>query len=225
MSIQSRLNRELYGPSLFEVTLGAALSILLGAVLAAGYLIFTPVKTLRADPKEGEVGRNEVVYIEGSKSPARSAQWMRKRQLLVEGQSGEISVVEDELNAWIADGAKPAPGADAPAPAFLQPTSVNFRIRGGELQVGVPASLNAFGYAKDVIFQMRGTFAQDGDRHVFVPSESHLGSLALHRLPAVEGFIIGALARTQSAAEEVSAAWGRVSAVSIEDNALKLTLR
>jgi hypothetical protein len=86
MSIKSRLNRELYGPSLFEVTLGAALSILLGVFLAAGYLIFfTPVKTLRAAPKEGEVARNEVVYIEGSKSTARSGQWMRKRQLLLKG--------------------------------------------------------------------------------------------------------------------------------------------
>lgn len=225
MSIQSRLNRELYGPSLFEVTLGAALSILLGATLAAGYLIFMPVKTLRADPKEGEVGRNEVYFVEGTKSPARSAQWMRKRQLLLEGQAAEIAVVEDELNAWIADGAKPAPGADAPAPAFLQPTSVNFRIRGGELQVGVPSSLNAFGYAKDVIFQMRGTFEQRGDTFAFVPSESYLGSLALHRLPVVERFLIGALARTQSAASDVAAAWERVSRVAIEDNTLKVTLR
>ncbi len=103
MSLQSRIDRERYGPSLVEVTLGAVLSLLLGAVLAAGYLIFVPVKTVREVPKEGEVKPGEVVFVEGSKSTARSAQWMRKRQLLVEGQSAEIAVVEDELNAWIAE--------------------------------------------------------------------------------------------------------------------------
>ncbi len=226
MSIKSRLNRELYGPSLFEVTLGAALSILLGVFLAAGYLIFfTPVKTLRAAPKEGEVARNEVVYIEGSKSTARSGQWMRKRQLLLEGQSAEISVVEDELNAWIADGAKPAGGADAPAPAFLEPTSVNFRLSDGVMQIGGPASHKAVGYGKEVLFQVRGGFEKQGDRVVFVPTESYLGSLALHRIPAAESFLASSLARTQSAAEDVAAAWERVSSAVIDGNTLMLTVR
>jgi len=225
MSIQAKIDRERFGPSLFEVTLGAALSITLGVLLAAGYLVFTPVKMLKAEPKEGELGRHEVVYIEGTKSTARSGQWMRKRQLLLEGQAAEIAIVEDELNAWIADGVRPATSADAPAPAFLQPTAVNFRIREGVIQVGVPASLNAFGYTKPVIFQMRGGFEQRGDRFEFVPSESYLGSLSLHRIPAAENFLIGALARTQSAAEDVAAAWDRVSAVGVEGNTLRVTLR
>ncbi len=225
MSIQSKINRERFGPSLFEVTLGAALSVGLGVLLAAGYLIFTPVTTLKVEPKEGELAPHEVVYLEGTKSPGRSGQWMRKRQLLLEGQAAEIAVVEDELNAWIAEGAKPATGADAPAPAFLQPTTVNFRIREGVIQVGAPASLNAFGYTKPVIFQMRGGFEQRGERFEFVPSESYLGSLALHRIPVAENFLISALARTQSAAEDVVAAWDRVSAVRVEGNTLNVTLR
>jgi hypothetical protein len=225
MSIQSKIDRERFGPSLIEVTLGAALSILLGVLLAAGYLIFTPVRTLKVEPKADELARHEVVYIEGTRSPARSGQWMRKRQLLLEGQAAEIAIVEDELNAWIGEGTKPATGAEAPAAAFLQPAAVNFRIREGVIQVGVPSSLNAFGYTKPVIFQMRGGFEQRGDRFEFVPAESYLGSLALHRIPAAENFLIGALARTQSAAEDVAAAWDRVSAVAVEGNTLKVTLR
>lgn len=225
MSIQSKIDRERFGPSLIEVTLGAALSIAFGVLLAAGYLILTPVRTLKVEPKEGELARHEVVYIEGTKSTARSGQWMRKRQLLLEGQPAEIAVVEDELNGWIAEGVKPATGADAPTAAFLQPTAVNFRIREGVIQVGVPSSMNAFGYTKPVIFQMSGSFERRGERFEFVPSESYLGSLSLHRIPAAENFLIGALARTQSAAEDVAAAWDRVSAVVIEGNTLRVTLR
>lgn len=225
MSLQSKIDRERYGPSLFEVTLGAFLSLALGVILAAVYLVATPVKTARDLPKDGELKKGEVVYIEGTKVTARSGQWMRKRQILLEGQPAEIAVVEDELNAWIADGVKPATGAEAPAPAFLQPTSVNFRIREGAMQVGVPSSLNAFGYTYPVIFQMKGTFVQRGERYVFEPSESYLGSLALHRIPALEGFLTRSLVETQSAAAEISAAWDRVSNAAIDGNTLKLTLR
>ncbi len=225
MSLQSRIDRERYGPSLVEVTLGAVLSLLLGAVLAAGYLIFVPVKTVREVPKEGEVKPGEVVFVEGSKSTARSAQWMRKRQLLVEGQSAEIAVVEDELNAWIAEVIKPTAGAEAPAPALLQPTAINFRIRDGAMQIGVPASLNAFGYTYPVIFQAKGGFQKRGDRFEFVPDESYLGSLPLHRIPALEGFLTASIARTQSAAGNVAEAWARVSNVAIEGSTLTLTLR
>lgn len=225
MSLQSRIDRERYGPSLVEVTLGALFSLLLGAALAAGYLIFRPVKTVRELPKEGELKPGEVVFVEGTKSTARAAQWMRKRQLLVEGQSAEISLVEDELNAWIAEGAKPAPGAEAPAPAWLQPTAVNFRVREGVMQIGAPSSLNAFGYTHPVVFQVRGTFEKVDDRFEFVPSESYLGWLALHRIPALESMLTKNLLRTQSAVGDVAAAWDRVANASIDGNTLNLTLR
>src|SRR5882724_8414285 len=154
-----QLDRALYGPSLFEVTLGALLSVLLGAVVAVLFLILKPVEVVKVLPKEDERVQGAVYFVEGSKDFGRGKQWMRKRQMMLDGTPGTISLTEDELNSWFSSdsaqkGAKPpaakpapkppakpgqpaAPAAAEEVPADLVTWSeLNFRMHDGSLQVG-----------------------------------------------------------------------------------------
>lgn len=221
MKANAKIEREKYGPSLVEVTLGAALSLGLGVALAAVYLLMKPVQTVRELPKEEDRPAGQVYYVEGSKDGTKGRTWMRKRQLLLEGQTAEIPLVEDELNAWVAEGAKPA--AEGP-PALIAPASVNFRIRGGDFQVGVPSTVNLVGYSQPVIFQIRGGFERDGDRFVFEPREFYAGSLAVGRLPFLQGFILNRLVAAKPPPEDVVGAWSRLSNVVVEGDTLRLSL-
>ena len=105
MSTLKKVERALYGPSVTEVTVGAALSVLLGALIGVGTLIVTPVERVREVLEEAAVG--QVFFVEGSRS---GGQYLRKRQLLLEGGAAELTLSAADLNAWIAATATPASG-------------------------------------------------------------------------------------------------------------------
>lgn len=219
---KQKVERALYGPSISEVTLGAALSVLLGAVVAAIYLVAKPVEKVRELPKEpaGDV----VYYVEGSRDSTKGKQWMRKRQMLVEGQSAEIALTEDELNAWAGGGAKPETEGATAAGGFVRPESVNFRVRDGLLQIGVPSKFDVFGFVLPVVLQARGVFEKQGDRFVFVAREFMVGSLPAHRLPGLEGLLGNRLLAIQNLPEDVATAWTKLADVRVEGDTLHLTL-
>ncbi len=219
---RAKIDRELYGPSLLEVTLGALLSVLLGVLIAGGYLLLKPVETVRELPPPEDRPRGQVYYIEGSRSTANARQWMRKRQLLAEGRPAEVELIEDEINAWLADGPKPSPDDSR---GLLHAESVNVRIRDGVMQIASPGSLNAFGYTKPILLQARGEFERDGDRHVFVPSELYVGSLALHEIPLVRNYVVRQLIGGPAMPDEVVNAWSELDEVSVDGNALRLVQR
>jgi len=93
-----RLERALYGPTIYEVTIGLLLSISLGAALAILFLVFKPAEVVAQLPKEDERKVDRVYYVAGTADSAKGKQWMRKRQLLVDSTPGEISFSEDDLN-------------------------------------------------------------------------------------------------------------------------------
>jgi hypothetical protein len=222
MKSNAKIEREKYGPSLVEVTLGAALSLILGAVLAAAYLVVKPVATVRELPKEEDRVRDQVYFVEGSKDSNKGRTWLRKRQLLLEGQTAEIPLTEDELNAGLNDAPKPAEAGAAPA--LIEPSAVNFRIREGVLQVALPSTVNFIGYRIPVVFQARGGFERDGDRFAFVPDEFYVGSLAVNRLPFLRGAVTSRLVAAKAVGPELIEAWGKLSAVAINGDTLQLTL-
>ena len=231
-----KIDRALYGPSWSEVIIGAALSFVLGAVLAAAVLILRPVQTVRELPKEP--AHDTVYYIEGSKDSTKGRQWLRKRQMLDEGAS--VTLSEDELNAAFASSAsqnKPPPvpadkgkAAAAPAPAtaasegLIVPGNPNFRIHDNQLQVGVPCTLNVYGFKLSVILKATGGFARNGDSIDFVPETFYLGSIAVSRLPMLEGFVTRRILAAQSPPADLMAAWKKLSDITIEGNTLKLTM-
>jgi len=229
----TKTERALRGPGLFEITLGVLLSILLGAVLAVVFLVLKPVDAVKETPKEPVLGK--VYFVQGAIDGNKSRQWMRKRQMLSEGNTADITFSEEELNAWVASlmpeaasktkadrkapDAKPAPGGP-----FLVLDRANFRIRDDVLQVGLPSTMNAFGFSLPLIVQTRGHFAKGGSGFVFVEDELYIGSFPTHKVPGLTDFIVQRLLASQEIPDDLRTAWGKLSLVAVEGNLLHLSL-
>lgn len=221
MSSRSKVERALHGPSLMEVTLGAFLSLILGAVLGAVYLMALPVETVRELPKEPRPG--QVFYLEGQRNSGVRSSMMNKQKLLLGQGPMELKFNEAELNAWVAQSeAQPDPEAES---GVLKPDSVNFRVRDGRLQIGLPSTVDLFGlYGQKLILQARGTFVRGGANFVFSAEEFLVGSLPVHRLPGATAVLLPRLLDTSGVPEELRAAWGRLENVRIDNDALVLTV-
>jgi hypothetical protein len=115
MSAKSR--RGEYEPSWTEVTIGALLSVLIGAVLGVVFLVLKPVVSVKETPKEDDVDHSSIYFIEGSHDTAKAKLAAAKRKTFAAG--GSVVVDENELNAQVG-GAAPATPAPvkpvAPAP-------------------------------------------------------------------------------------------------------------
>ena len=234
MASLTKTERALRGPGVFEITLGVILSILLGAVLAAVYLVFKPVSAVKELPKEPVLGT--IYFVQGSTDTSKARQWMRKRQMLSEGGTADISFSEEELNAWIASvvpqapssstvkpgaAANDKPAANAPFVAMDRP---NFRIRDDVLQMGLPTTISAFGFSLPVIMQTRGHFTHGQNGYVFVADELYVGSLPTQLIPGLRDLIVNRLMDAEDIPADLRAAWGRLSLVAVEGNQLHLSL-
>ena len=203
--------------------MGALLSALLGAFLALLYLAWKPTETVTQLPEQPEA--RTVYYQPGTANAGKGRQYLRKRQMLLEGGASEVlTLSEDELNAWIASSrANPNAGTGSDGGIFT-PQTINFRIRDGQLQLGLPGELNLFGMKRAVVVQARGGFEKDGDRFVFAPDELYLGSLAAHRVPGLSRFIMGSMLSGQTVPEELRTAWKRLERVEVQGDQLVLAL-
>jgi len=263
-----RLERALYGPTIYEVTFGLFLSIALGAGLAVAFLIFKPAEVVAEMPKEDERKADVVYYVAGTADAGRAKLWRSKQQILVAGTPGEVAFTEDDLNVWFlttteagkqatekaakaqAEAAaakaaaakpaakpagKPAPGvaaapAIAPAPDeqpptdLITPSVVNFRIRDGVLQVGLPTTITTLGYTFPVVAQTRGTLEKQGDSFVFVPETVMIGSLPLHRFPQAVEYMTQRVMSSGAIPPELTAAWKKVKNVVVDGKAIKVTI-
>ena len=223
--MSNKLDRALYGPSWTEVILGAVLSVALGIVLAAAYLVFKPVTLVKELPKEPAVGM--VYYIEGSHDSAKARRLATKQSTFLQGKS--VVLTEDELNLAAVP---PAPaGGKAPAPAaeptdILTPGTMNVRLNSGALQLGVPLRVkySLVGLDATVLVQTRGTFVKDGDVFVYRPDTVYLGSCPVQRLPIVTGFVMSKLLNASRFPGDVVTAWSKLSEVAIDGATLKLTM-
>jgi hypothetical protein len=243
MATNTKIEKALYGPSLTEVALGAVLGLLLGVVAAGVYLVFKPVETVKQMPKE--ISRSTVYFLPGSDSSTKGKTWSAKYKLFVAGKAFQLS--EDELNAWVSAGGAPppppkqpakpaekgkpaeAPKAEekaeaAPATGFLIPTTPNFRVVGDKLQIGMKCTLNYFGLMHEVVVMATGDFRKAGDQVVFVPATVHFGSCPLHMLPAASNALVGYLLSKQKRTDEMSLAWTKLTAVTIEGGLVKFAV-
>lgn len=216
--MSTKIDRALYGPSWTEVVIGAVLSVLIGVVLAAAWLVFKPVETVRALPKDQVAG--QVYFIEGSSSSTNGRQWLRKRQLFTEGVA--VSVNEDELNTAVASLAPPPAGKQEEAKGMVTPGPLNFRIHDNQLQIAAPVELNVAGFQAKVQVSANGAFAERGGQFVFVPEQLYVGSCPVERLPVVSSIILSHLLKTVTVPEDLTAAWSRLNSVSIQGTHLQL---
>ena len=228
----NKIEKALYGPSMIEVILGAILGLIVGIVVACVYLVFKPVLTVREIPKAPVA--NVVYYLPGVDSKAKSKDWQVKQKQFLAG--AKVQFVEDELNAWAATLADPSTSSSAPAKAlkpgekpakpvpegFVIPAKPNFRIHDGKLQIGTQCTLNWYGLMTDVTVQATGVLQKDGDMFVFVPESIYLGSCPLHYLPMVPGLLLSHLTSNERVADDIRAAWAKLTDARIDGSVLKL---
>lgn len=139
----TKLERALYGPTIYEITLGLVLSVVLGAGLGIVFLIFKPATVVKEMPKEDERIQGMTYYVEGTADYGKAKQWMRKRQMLIDSVPGEVAFTQDDLNTWfmsstpagqealtkaaeaaaVKPAAKPNSGAKPAAPAPAEATA------------------------------------------------------------------------------------------------------
>jgi hypothetical protein len=223
--MKSKLRRKADGPGWFEVIFGAALSILLGVVLAAAFLVFKPVTIVQELPKVPVA--KMVYYLEGSRNSLKTREVGAKRKLL--GQAGSIVFNEEELNAIVIPPPPPPTPKkmELPQPATsvrsITPGNPNFRIKDNILQIAVPVQLNAFEMEYKLIVQTRGAFSKDGEIVVFRPGELYVGSCPLEQFPAVKEYLLRYLVPKVTVPDEVAAAWNKVSAASVEGSTVRIT--
>ena len=222
MVSNKRIDRALYGPGLFEVTLGALMGVSLGVAVAALHLVFTPVAVL-SKPPEGAAATG-VYFVEGSANSAKARQWMRKHQLLSEGGSADVAFCEDELNAWMASAITKAQPAAGSTPALITPERINFRIHDGVFQVGVLGKLDAFEFTRQFVIQARGKFGPGANGFEFIADEFYIGSLPAHTVPGLTALIIRRVLAAQAVPEDLKANWRKLKLVAVEDNQVHIVV-
>jgi hypothetical protein len=234
--------KDAHDPSWTEVTLGAVLSVALGAVIGAVLLVMRPVATVKELPKEADRAAGTVYYVEGSRDSAKAKQAPAKRKQFAQGAT--VVVTEDEINSFIAPppptpppaakpkagekakaGDKAAPAAPAPSGDLLTPGSPNFRIREGVVQIGVPVTVNLFGLIEQkVVVVARGAFAKNGDKFTFNSDSLTVGSCPMQRFPFAAGFVEKKVLGALAVPEDIAAAWPKLADVKVEGNTLTLAM-
>jgi len=244
--MSKKTDRASHGPSLTEVVLGVVLSLAFGVALGAALLIARPVVVAKETPKDADP--KAIYFIEGARDTAKARQALAKRKAFVEGQS--VTVTEDEINALAAPAPAAAPGAKAgekkadpkaktdpkakeaekaaPPPAagdgMFAVGQPNFRVRDGKVQIGVPVTINALGLGEKVIAQARGGIVKKGDLFVFEAETLYLGSCPVQRLPFLAGYVREKFIASQAIPEDIKTSWAKLANVTIEGNAVKLTM-
>lgn len=220
MPSYDNVDRSATGPGPFKLIFGVLLSVLLGVLLGALHLIAKPVEVVSKPPEDAV--RGQVYFVEGSNVSSKSRQWMRKRQMLAEGATMDVSLNEDELNAWMASVVAPA-SADA-EPGFVKPERVNFRIADDVLQVGLVSKVTVFDHSRPLVFQTRGRFQRGPRAYEFTADELYVGSLPTHKVPGLKPFLIRRMLAAQELPEDLKVTWSNLKLVAVEGNSLRVSL-
>ncbi len=247
-----QLERQQRGPGLVEIFLGVVLSLVLGVALGAAHLVFKPVEKAPKDPAKVPAASllyPPVYFAEGSSVAAKASGWKAKQQAFTGGKSAEISLTEDELNAFIATFAPPPTPAKPAAPPPAKPADpkakpadakaaapdfvaaelasgvVNFRVRDSVIQAAFAGNFTVLGLPVAPLVQVRGNFAKGADGFAFQSAEFWLGSLPAHKIPGLADWLVAkSLAGQNGMPEDLKTAWTKLGNIAVEGDALKLTL-
>lgn len=223
MVSNKKIERAANGPGMMEITFGVLLSVTLGVLLGVLHLVFKPVAVVEKPADDAITG--QVYFIQGSVNSTKARQWMRKRQMLADGGSVDVSFTEEELNAWMANTAAPQAKKGAEnAQSLFTPETINFRLRDGKFQVGLVGQLAVFGFTHDMVFQSQGTFEPGAEGFRFVPAELYVGSLPVHKIPGAAPLLIQKIIAAQQLPEDLSKTWAQMKLVAVEGNALRVVL-
>ncbi len=218
MSTQSPATRFL--STLLLIILG----VFLGISTAAGTLILEPVRVARKAPSE-EDKKGEIYYIAGSRIGSKGAKWLFKKQALVEGRVGELSLVEEELNQWMSSSYE-SRRSRLELPAIKMEIRAElpvFRIANGMFQVGMPVEYSSFGKRWKIYTQVQGSFEKEGDVFAFVPQRFYVGSCPIPNAQGISRSFFYRYKNSFEIPEDLQHAWANLADVRIEGNTLLLT--
>jgi hypothetical protein len=223
--MSARTRKKNKGPSWLEVGLGALLSVILGAVLGAAYLVFKPVQSVKAVPKDAPSGA--VYYISGARDFTNSADVAEKRKALVGGES--VDVEEGELNTFLGasdSGGSPAKNSKAPPPApkTFDVGALNARIHTGRIQFSDTVKFNVFGVIGSFVVQADGDFKKSGSVFAFDPDVIYVGGCPVQRLLFLRDWILKKFLFAQPVPDDIATAWSKLSDVTIDGSTLRLKM-
>lgn len=220
-------------PSLVVALILGVLTVLLGLILGSISLMSQKVIEVPKLPEPEERVAGAVYYVKGSDAPG--ARWRTKRNQLIRGEPGVISLGETDLNDWARTQFKPeAPkeGEEVEKPSFLglelHLSPPNFRIADGELQISSYIELPQFSKSRKFVYQARGHFVKSGDGGFsFRVEEGSIGKAPLLNVPGLGGIIHSQLQgyfKNASEWSELEQHWKKATNVEIDGNQLQLTL-
>lgn len=218
MSNQSPATRFL--STLLLVVLG----VFLGISTSAGMLILEPVRISRKVPTE-EDKQGEIYYVAGTRIGSKGAQWLSKKQAFEEGRSGELSLVEEELNQWMRASYE-SRKSRLELPAINMEVRADlpvFRIADGVLQVGMPVEYSSFGKRWKIYTQVQGGFEKEGNVFSFVPERLYVGSCPVPNTQGISRFFFYRYKNSFEIPEDLQNAWANLADVRVEGNTLLLT--
>jgi hypothetical protein len=217
------------GPTVLEVTLGAALSVALGVVLGAAYMVLKPVELVPSIPKDPPAGA--LYYIEGVHGFNKTGGLEDKRKAFLAGQSVEVD--EGEINLLLGFTPKPAPPpppkpGDKPAPApdakMLVIGSLNARVRDGKIQFGTAVDFNILTVMGTVFVRAEGTFEKQGTEFVFEPETVYLGGCPVTHIPFAKEWVMSKFLFARPVPADIAGAWAKLSDVTIDGSTLRLKM-
>jgi len=204
---------------------GALCSLLLGVLLAGVYLILKPVEIVRSAPRDPVRGVR--YFVPGGGVTSAGMGWERKQEALASGMS-EVGLVEGDLNAW-AQASYPVDSevqaAKKEARFLFVPGTPNFRLAGGELQVGVVGEFVCFGSVRELILQARGGFERDGAGWRYAPQEVYFGCFPVHRFPVLMASVARRLKTEGVLPSEVGLVLRRAAGLTITADELVVRMR
>ncbi len=209
------------GPKPYEIIIGALLSLILGALLGVVYLIVQPVEEVDSTPPEAAREARTVYYQEGAIGTPGQYNWRPKLGALVNGTSGTLEIVEEELNQWVAT---EFDWEETSHEGFfvIAPRSLNFRIYDNTLQIASELNAKVLGIEKSVIAQAHGAFVQRNGTFVYSPERLYIGGMQVPH-QGIEA-LLNRFMEILDIPEELKEGWGRLSDVTIEDSILILEI-
>ena len=212
-------------PGVISLLIGAALSVILGSLLAGLHLASQPVEVMRSAPKDKSAG-GKLYYVLGASGSTAGKSWEVKEELIAAAKAGKVTLSEAELNAWSESTLTPQKLSEdqKSSAATIIGGVPNFRIEGSSLHVGLVNTVVFFGAEAPLVMHAHGGFARSGDGWRFVPSEARLGALPLHRIPVLMSLLADRFGAANPPAV-VEKMLRDANDIAIRDGALVISLR
>ncbi|RRJ96297.1 hypothetical protein Ga0100231_020550 [Opitutaceae bacterium TAV4] len=200
-------------PTAGACVFAGSITLILGALLAALHLAARPVERVAELPAKPDHAK--VYYVPGAADEADSQRWLRKRQQLLDGPSGEIKVTESDLNVW----AQSSFEKTNPEGSFVfAPGVPNFRLTDGQLQITLEGDVHILGLVRPILVKASGKFSGKN----FSPDEIRIGALPTSRIPGLAGKVQEKIDEAFPSPSDLSGAWGRLENATIDGKTLVL---